>query len=62
MASFDQNPQYVRYLQLLKRLHELIQFGEGESAEADDLREQMDARWLHLSEDEIAEFDKKPAV
>jgi hypothetical protein len=62
MASFDQNPHYARYLLLLKRLHELIQIGEGESAEADDLREQMDAPWLHLSEDEIAEFDKKPAV
>jgi DNA-binding NarL/FixJ family response regulator len=58
MASFDDNPHYVRYVELLKRLHELVRAGEGESAEADDLREQMDAPWSHLSEEEIAAIDQ----
>jgi DNA-binding NarL/FixJ family response regulator len=58
MASFDQNPHYVRYVQLLKRLHETVLAGEGESVEADELREQMDAPWSHLSEEEVAEIDK----
>ena len=58
MPSFDDNPHYVRYVELLKRLHVLVRTGEGESAEADDLREQMDAPWSHLSEEEIAEIDR----
>ena len=57
MASFDDNPHYIRYVELLKRLHELVRAGEGESADADDLREQMDAPWSHLSEEEIAAID-----
>jgi DNA-binding NarL/FixJ family response regulator len=57
MASFDDNPHYVRYVELLKRLHELVRTGEGDSADADDLREQMDAPWSHLSEEEIAAID-----
>jgi len=62
MASFDENPHYVRYVTLLTRLHELVRSGQGESAEADDLREQMDAPWSHLSEEEIAEIDKSYSV
>lgn len=58
MASFDQNPHYVRYVQLLKRLHEMVLAGKGESIEADELREQMDTPWSHLSEEEVAEIDK----
>ncbi len=58
MASFDENPHYVRYVALLTRLHELVRSGKGEDAEADDLRAQMDVPWSHLSEEEIAEIDR----
>ena len=57
MTNQDDNPHYIRYVELLRRLHELVRIGEGASAEADDLREQMDAPWSHLSEEEIAAID-----
>jgi hypothetical protein len=50
--KFSENPDYRRYEQLLIRTHELIARGEGDSEEADAVREAMDAPWYRLSEAE----------
>jgi len=50
--KFSENPDYQRYEQLLIKTSELIARGEGDSEEADAVREQMDLPWYRLSEDE----------
>ncbi len=45
-ASKDCHKEYVR---LLRQLHQLLVEGEGESCEADDVRDQMDLPWESLS-------------
>jgi tetratricopeptide (TPR) repeat protein len=49
---FADNPDFRLYEQLLLRVHELIAAGEGDSEEADELRERMDAPWHRLTEAE----------
>lgn len=40
------------YARLLGKLHELITQGEGDSAEADAIRDEMDGPWYALTEQE----------
>ena len=52
-ATFTNNPNYVEYVRLLRQLHRLIA-EDNDGDEADALREDMDAPWYALSEEEIA--------
>jgi hypothetical protein len=47
------NPQYAEYVRLLKALHRRMAEGKDDD-EADALRDEMDAPWYALSEEEIA--------
>lgn len=51
--TFMNNPNYVEYVRLLRQLHRLIAEG-NDGDEADALRDDMDAPWYALSEEEIA--------
>jgi tetratricopeptide (TPR) repeat protein len=53
---FMNNPQYAEYVRLLKALHRRIAEGKDDD-EADALRDEMDAPWYSLSEEEIARVD-----
>ena len=50
------SPHLIRYLILIKKLQSLIASGQGESRDADTLRDQMDEPWSHLTPEEIATF------
>lgn len=50
---FMNNPEYVKYVHLLKQLHRLISEGKGDTEEADALRDEMDTPWHSLSKEEI---------
>ena len=39
---FGENPAYVAYESLLKRLHQLIRAGQGDSEAADQIRDAME--------------------
>src|SRR5439155_6630607 len=52
-GRFADNPSYVQYEMLLKRLHALIARGEGQGPEGDAVREQMDEPIGQLSRAEI---------
>ncbi|HKI35140.1 MAG TPA: hypothetical protein VKA46_25005 [Gemmataceae bacterium] len=52
-ATFMNNPNYVEYVRLLRQLHRLIAEG-NDGDEGDALRDDMDAPWYALSEEEIA--------
>jgi hypothetical protein len=45
---------YVEYTRLLRQLHALISRGEGDTEEADELRDAMDEPWNRLTEQELA--------
>ncbi len=49
---FAQNPAYVAYESLLKRLHRLITEGKEDSEEAEAIREAMGMPFLHLKKEE----------
>src|SRR4051794_25408915 len=55
---FMDNPEYVKYVGLLKQLHRMIATGKGDSDEADALRDEMDGPWSALSADEIARINR----
>src|SRR5262245_18001598 len=40
--TFTDNPNYLEYERLLKELHHLIRDGQGDSDEADKIRDSMD--------------------
>ena len=61
MATFNENPAFATYLELLGQLHLLIDRGLGESPDADAIRDRMDEPWTHLSSEEIAEIDRLSA-
>ena len=51
MATFQEKPAFVEYLELLKQLHVLIDTGLVESREAGRKeRDRMDEPWKHLTE------------
>ena len=52
MQEFSLNPAYVKYESLLIELHRLIAAGMGNDDEADVVRDEMDAPWLKLSQEE----------
>src|SRR6266566_2413562 len=56
-ARFWENPHFVQHESLLRRLHELMAAGKGDSDEADAVRDQMDVSWRALSREEIARLD-----
>jgi hypothetical protein len=43
---------YFRFQELLKKLQDLMAAGEGDSPAADSVRDEMDALWPQLTEDE----------
>lgn len=49
------------YEVLLRRLHVLIQEGNGESAEADDIRDRMDVPWYKMSGEDKRDMDRLSA-
>jgi hypothetical protein len=53
---FMDNPQYAEYVRLLKALHRRIAEDKDDD-EADALRDEMDAPWYSLSEEEIERVD-----
>ncbi len=61
MATFQEKPAFVEYVELLNELHVLIETGLGESPEADAIRDRMDEPWRHLTKEEIAEIDRMSA-
>lgn len=46
------SPHYVECARSLGRLHSLIQGGEGDSAQADEIRDVLDELWTRLSPEE----------
>jgi tetratricopeptide (TPR) repeat protein len=52
-GTFADNPYYVEYEALLKRLHRMIAEGRGDSDEADALRDEMDRPERQLSYEEM---------
>ena len=52
-ARFVDNPYYVEYESLLKRLHKLNADGQGDGEEARILREEMDRPLQELTPEEI---------
>ncbi len=53
-GEFFENPDFVEYLRLLRRLHAMIRSDEDEGPEGDALRDQMDAPGERLSSAEVA--------
>ncbi|HWL95596.1 MAG TPA: hypothetical protein VNT79_18905 [Phycisphaerae bacterium] len=54
--AFLRNADYVAYARLLFRLHGLIATDAGESPDADDVRNEMDAAWSRLGAAERSEL------
>ncbi len=52
MSKFADNPSYVQYERLLDDLSRLMAEGKGDTGEADAVRDEMDAPWYKLSQDE----------
>ena len=50
-------PEYASLSDLLLSLHDLIRIGQGDSTEADDIRDQMDAPWTRISDLEGRRMD-----
>jgi hypothetical protein len=60
--DFLSNPSFAEYARLLFGLHGLIATEAGESAEADAIRERMDAAWGHLTalqRDELRQLSER---
>ena len=53
-GRFWNNPYFVQYEDLLRRLHGLMAAGQGDAEEAEAARDEMDVSWRHLSEEERA--------
>ena len=53
MTKFANNPYYVQYERLLDELSRLMAEGKGETNQADAIRDEMDAPWYKLSQEEI---------
>lgn len=53
MTNSTATPAYLDYTHLLRQLHALIRNGQGESDQADALREAMDEAWERLDASEI---------
>ena len=43
-----ENPSYVEYVRLLLELHSAMAQGQGETEEADALRDAMDRPWVEM--------------
>jgi len=54
--AFFANPSFAEYARLLFRLHGLIATDADESADADELRAQMDSAWARLGAPERQEL------
>ena len=51
--SNTRSPSYREYAALLRQLHTLIRGGEGDSSEADEIRDAMDGPWYRLEDAEV---------
>lgn len=49
---------HLKYEELLYELHLLDKHGLGDSVEADKVRDQMDAPWYEMTDEEQAEVEK----
>jgi tetratricopeptide (TPR) repeat protein len=56
-GKFSNNPYYVEYESLLKQLHRLIATGNGNSEEADAVRDEMDRPERELSSEELTRLN-----
>jgi hypothetical protein len=56
-GKFWDNPYYVEYETLLKKLHRLMAEGKGDSEEADAVRDEMDRPERELSREELARLN-----
>jgi len=55
--QFQSNPDYISIVTSLTELHRLIRDGHCDSAEADELRDQMDTPWDRLTRQEQTRID-----
>ena len=53
MRSRDLRPEAEEYLAMWERLYAMCKAGKGESAAADQLRDQMDGPWRTLTNEEL---------
>ena len=53
IQRFFDNPHFRAYVRLLFQLHRMIRVGTDETAEGEELRDQMDGPADHLDQDEI---------
>jgi hypothetical protein len=56
-GKFSDNPYYVEYETLLKKLHRLMAEGKGDSEEADAVRDEMDRPERELNREELARLN-----
>ena len=61
MPGMPSPTSYDRYIACVRALHALLSMGRGESAAADNLRDQMDEPWEDLTEDQRADASKLSA-
>jgi len=54
---YRDNPEYVKYVDGLLRLHRLMRDGLGDTDEANAVREEMDGPWYRLSKAEVSRTD-----
>lgn len=52
MTKFADNPHYIQYERLLDELSRLMAEGKGDTDEADTVRDEMDAPWYKLGQEE----------
>jgi hypothetical protein len=50
---FFTNPYFLKYVRLLRQLHQLIRAGTDKTEEGESLREQMDEPAAHLTSEEV---------
>ena len=54
---FMENPDYIQAMRLQPSLHRLIAQGQGDAAEADEIRDAMEAHWRHMNYAERQRFE-----
>jgi hypothetical protein len=53
MNSVRETQDYQNYVECLRQLHRMIGDGQGDSEQADLLRDRMDCYWFNLSPEQI---------
>ena len=55
------SPAYFAYVGLLRRLHQLIAQGAGDSLDADAIRDAMDTPWAQMTQAEVEKANRLSA-